>query len=518
MAIAPSGIDLGNGVLADLVRINCRYLLEWRNGGTLYRALSLPLPPQSLSIQSPAPHVVTYTLGKRPVREFGEVRKRTVELNGSSGYDVRIGYTRKGAITSALGPVLLNEFRLFLEDYQKAATSEGDQHTLTFRALDEGYHLLVEPQEITISRDAGQNHFDHAWSLMLDAYDDAEAERPFDDIQSKIDQVTSAIQTAADYVALAGAVVNGSNEFARLFLAPFTALQNLTGALSELSEGIQSILDIPSDLLKQLSNVALDIRQTGARLINDIERFPDSVSQNFVNLMRIVGFAEVIQHEAEAAQIYAPRATITETVTNTPVLLEQSTQAQNTGSTVYRLRLGENLRTLAQRIFNDSELWYELRELNGWLDAERLPSGRPAAAGDIILIPATIENDNSQRLDDPYGTDLKVQSGDLVLKGGDLSLVNNYQNLEQAIRHRLHTIKNETIILKDYGLPEQIGRRINSQSAGLLAAYIREQLVRDTRIESVPVIELFDKGDQLQANLEITPNNGALLNFETKIG
>jgi hypothetical protein len=264
--------------------------------------------------------------------------------------------------------------------------------------------------------------------------------------------------------------------------------------------------------------VARDIRQTGTRLINDIERFPDSVSQSFIDLMRIVGFAEVIQHEAEAAQIYAPQATITETATSTPVLLEQSTQGQNAGSTVYRLRLGENLRTLAQRIFNDSELWYELRELNGWLDAERLPSGRPAAAGDIILIPATIENDNSQRLDDPYGTDLKVQNGDLVLKGGDLNLVNNYQNLEQAIRHRLHTIKNETIILKDYGLPEQIGRRINSQSAGLLAAYIREQLIRDSRIESVPVIELFDKGDQLQANLEITPNNGALLNFETKIG
>jgi len=518
MAVAPVGIDLGSGVLADLARINCRYLLEWRQNGILYRALSLPLPPQSLSIHSPLPHVVTYTLGDKPVREFGRVRKRTIELNGSSGYDARIGYTRKGAVTSAIGPVLLNEFRLFLEDYQQAATNEGVKHTLTFRALDEDYHLLVEPSDITVSRDAGQNHFDHAWSLMLEAYDTTEQDRPFNDLQNQIDFFTSAVQQIADYVAVAGAVVNGSNQFARLFLAPLDALQNITGALNEISEGIQSILDIPSDLLNGLSNAALDIRTTGTRLIDDISRFPDSLAQSFRRLQQIVGLAENIQHLADAAQIDGPRLQNQLSFTAPPPVIEQTTQQISRASTVYRLRLGEDLRTLARRIFGNAEQWTEIRNLNGWLDVNRLPSGRIARAGDLILIPAINEGDTSANISDLYGQDLKVSEGELQIEGNDLVIVNGHRNLEQATRHRLLAINGETPILENYGLPDQIGRRVTAESAGLLAAYIQEQLVKDPRIEAVPVIEVLDTGDQIKAKLEITPSQGALFNFESNIG
>ena len=164
----PSGThDMGNAIFADLARINVRYLLEWRRNGNLFKSISLPLPPKSLQVQQSIPTEITYTLGKDPIREFGRVRHRTIELNGSSGLDARAGYSRSGTIINRKGTVLLDEFRHFIEDYQYYATTEGEQHSLIFIALDEGYHVNCELKDLLINRDAEENHFAFGWTLKI---------------------------------------------------------------------------------------------------------------------------------------------------------------------------------------------------------------------------------------------------------------------------------------------------------------------------------------------------------------
>ena len=52
----------GTGIIADLARINIKYLLEHYQDGSLKKAVALPLPPKAFSVSQEAPSQITYTL------------------------------------------------------------------------------------------------------------------------------------------------------------------------------------------------------------------------------------------------------------------------------------------------------------------------------------------------------------------------------------------------------------------------------------------------------------------------
>lgn len=530
MSQPPAGIK-PTGILAELARVNVKYIVEWRIGGEIYRALPLPLDPSELTVEQVAPSMITYTLGNLPIREIGRYKQRNVIIQGSGGYAPRTGYNRLAEIISQPGSIITREFRIFLEDYQREAEISPQTISrtgilennieLVFRALEEDYNLQVEVDSFSFSRDASQNNFAPAWSLSFNAYMDAEEiDRPFESFQSAIDSVTNAIDLAGAGVALASEAVNGVAGLGRMLLRPLDALANVTSALDSLSEGLRNILDLPSDMMNRLSNTALSLRTTATRLKGDIERFPDSTSAQFKALERAIFGAEEAQMQIESA-IGTTGGQVQDENLDNPALYptpppneEQSTASPSEAQeavTPYRLRQGETLENIARRIFNDADRWTELAQLNGWIDAHRLPSGRLARAGDLILIPSQQEREPQRRGLDPYGTDLMIKNGDLVLSNDDLTLIRNIDNVEQALQHRLKTITNETSLFKRYGLPNIIGKRVSSNLIGLVTAHTREQILLDPRISSIPVIEMSDNGDTITMILDIITKAGGFL-------
>lgn len=528
MSQPPAGIKL-SGVLAELARVNIKYIVEWRIAGEIFRALPLPLDPSEFTVEQTAPATVTYTLGNLPIRELGRFKQRTVILKGSGGYAPRVGYNRLAEIISQSGAIITREFRIFLEDYQKSAeispqtVKNGvleNNVEMIFRALDEDYNLQVEVDSFSFSRSAQDSNFAPNWELSFNAYMDAkEIDRPFESFQSVLDNITNAIDLAGAGVAVASVAVNGVAGLGRMLLRPLDALNNVTSALNELSEGLRDLIDLPSDLLNRVSNTALNLRTTAKRLEGDIERFPDSMSEQSKALKRAIAGAEDAQMQIESV-IGTTGGQVTEEDTEDPSLYpapppnqEISTASQAQASvTSYRLRHGESLESIARRIFNDSDRWVELQDLNGWLDAQRLPSGRLARAGDLILIPSQQELEPQRRGLDPYGVDLNVDlNGELKLGVDDLILIRGIDNVEQAIQHRLKTTINKTPLLKRYGLPNILGRRVSSNLIGLVSAHIREQVLLDSRIESIPAIEFLDDGDSLAVLADIRLQDGGFL-------
>ena len=514
------GVSLGGGVLADLARINCRYILEWHNASGLYRALSLPLPPRAFSITQTGPSVITYTLDGPPVREVGPYRQREITLSGSAGFDARVGYNREGSITVQEGPVILREFRAFLEAYQRATSRKTTQpngtpqNKLIFRALDEDYHLAVEVSSYEQQRDVDGAHFAPDFILRLSAYDDAERVRPFENLHQGIEKIRASIDSVNAAVGLAAVAVEGSLGVADLVLSPLDSLRASAAALDAVSQGLRDALSLPSSIVGNVANTALKLRTSIKQVLRDVDTFPDSFSAQFQALKTAIYGADEAQASAEALAVFAPIRI--EELINDPLEISQSPNLQGipshprTRAEVYRLRLGESLYDIARRLLGDADQWQEIADLNGWLDPFRLASGRLAQAGDLVLIPQLDEGDVIEA-HDLYGEDLKLVNNDLELND-DLATISGPPNLEQAVNLRLSAVIGETPIYESYGLPSTIGLRLSASSGGYLSAHINEQLMRDSRVQNVSIIELQDLGDTLSFDLEILSAESAHLN------
>lgn len=520
------------GIIADLARLNMRYLLEHRINGALKAAVALPLPPQAYTDNGEAPHLITYTLGG-VIREIAPQRRRVVSLTGSSGYDARTGHTREGLITSQPGPVLLAEFKAFIEGYQADAAREGAQGTLTaqigalsssttrerhqllFRAVDEGANYAVEVMSFRIDRDAQNNHFGRGWTLTLEAYDEAQ---PFPSAFSRytdiLNAITGAVNTAAAVVAVGAQAIQGVNSLARLTLGPLDALRNVTAALGEALAGVSSIAALPRDLLRRAGFAAGDVRRDLTRLANDLERFPSATGAAWEALTVALLGADEAQAQLESVSALIPQRVDLDVYTTPPLTATPaSTSPPATPSIPYPLRLGETLEHLAARVLGSAARWVEIAELNGWIDAETLGSGRPARAGDLVLIPlGQSAQPEPTRERDAYGTDLALDTrGDLILRGEDLATVSGPANIEQALGLRLKTTTLELSWAPEYGLPALTGTRISASSAGYVGALVREQIEQDRRIERALLIEVRDAGDTIAIHAEARTTAGAFL-------
>lgn len=526
-----SGISSGAGLLADLARVNVRYLLEWRQHGTLKAAISLPLPPRALTFNTPAAPIITYTLAGEPLRELAPVRARTITLTGSTGYTHRAGYTRRGAITSATGPELLREFRGFLELYQEAAanaptvytqTGASAENELILRALDEDLHARVEPQALTIDSDAASSHTAPTWTASFIAYGEPEPyARPFERYQGAIEGINEAIRRAGAAVAVASLAAQGVTSLARLTLRPLEQLRTITAGIESSLAAVSSLADIPADALGRLTQASLQTRQALTRLSDDLARFPSRTGAAWGALAVAILGADDIQTQAERALALAGRGAViprtpSQALEPAPLNADEPTYTEPQGARpviAVRLEQGETLADLARRIYGEADRWQEIATLNGWQSPTRTASGRPARAGDLVLIeqPAA-QNQDTPPGPDLYRVDLRLDTrGALTFTAGDLATISGPPNVEQAVRLRARTTQGELSHAPTYGLPRSIGRRMTAATSGQLAAIAREQFTRDPRLDRISRLAVRDDGDALALELEIIALDGALL-------
>lgn len=194
----------------------------------------------------------------------------------------------------------------------------------------------------------------------------------------------------------------------------------------------------------------------------------------------------------------------------------------------YQLRQGDSLERLAQRYLGNIERSWDLVDLNGlvypFLDTARdfspsqfrsdefseefrtdiepdrtgVPAG-VAVTGETIWLPsdaAVPPRDVATRTDrdvELFGRDLLLAGGLLVFSGtGDLVTVEGVDNVVQALRNRLATMRGELLLHPDYGMERGLalgieGTRTNAIIAGLETARTVRQ---DPRVAAVRNLEV----------------------------
>ena len=181
----------------------------------------------------------------------------------------------------------------------------------------------------------------------------------------------------------------------------------------------------------------------------------------------------------------------------------------------YELRAGETLLTLANRFMGHPSRWNEIAAVNDAQDAYTKADGTPFAPGDVVLIPAlgsefqTMDADISAEniSEDLIGVDFQIYDGDLNFGAGNqVLLAAGVNNLKQMIERYLKTATEEVTYDPKYGARLAIiGSKINATTAQLIAARVREQLLRDARILEVNDIQVtVDPNHSDTLNLSLT--------------
>lgn len=186
-------------------------------------------------------------------------------------------------------------------------------------------------------------------------------------------------------------------------------------------------------------------------------------------------------------------------------------------------RRGDSLQLIAAREMGDATQWQTLIDYNGLVPpyitddpAQAVPG--VILTGTLILVPAPVPSATATT--DPnavFGTDIKLNKGQLATANGDLDIVSGRDNLKQALGNRIKTERGDLLMHQDYGSlhPRLIGA-VNGPTSGLLAAqYVKAAVQADPRVQSVIAATATVSGDAAQIAVEVQPIAGAPVKVST---
>lgn len=531
---APLSIPTPNsGRLGSLLRVPIDYVLEVYENSQLTSAITLPNVPTDYEQKRPSATVITHTLND-VIREHTENHLTQITLKGVTGYSARLGHTRDGGVSSLLGPKILTEFDIFLNEYQSRCAKKGGLNVhMVFRALNEEVAFKVEPLNWEWNESANGARFSYNWTLELEAYGPAE-ENPLDDIFSP---VTEALRSAQDKInAVAGALELGG-----------AALTNVRGELGEINNTVRSLGRVATatqNAIAGVDNLRTFITHTlPATLVSEAGRFGKAAS----DLVEFgVAFATQRQGEWSDFDDKMYRAVIQPSETArynaltsagllgvTPETLSATEQDKSTPThsgqgavvrgttrahTQYTWRAGDTIQSLAHRAYGDTSRWREIADFNGLRSPRQWGDGAPIMVGDVLSVPQEIEVETRGTVrGDLFGTDISLDlaSKDISFADNDLKLTSGRYNLEQALALRMLTEQGESYILPSYGLPVRVGGTSADREVAYLASHVRGQLLRDSRVRDVRDVSVLIEGDAIAVSVSLSPVSGDAITLVT---
>jgi hypothetical protein len=539
--VAYPGVDIpATGRLAALFRVPIDYVLEVRVQGKITSAISVPNYPGGIVLEQPHATSVRHTLGDEPVREGTVNRTRNITIRGNSGYAARAGYNETGQVIFANGPIIVREFQGFLDNYQKLLAALGeDMVDMVFRAFEEKWNYRCEVGVLVIDRGAERSPTTWDWHVTLKGYLDAPPNDPINllsPVSDWFEEAARTIQLANAYIAVAGNAAQNLRGDLESLRAPLQALQQTGQALQAVTQGSRDLARFPADMVADFSNAAVSFKSAWEDITGG--RFDDPLGVNGWTALQ--GEWELLQTRLG----YAAEDSARESMTvlgysgGSPTDLEASDQRaaavgpldglyprpgprnrrDATETTPVQLRPRENLRDLAERYYGDPDEWIVIAAYNGWQSAHRLGSGRPARRGDWVFIPRRDLSPKLLHETDLYLEDIYLtHDGDLEFIGQDdptgfkmdLRTIRGAANLRQALTGRLTTAAGDSRGFPRYGLPRVVGTGMNSSVAAYVAGHLRDQLLRDSRVDTVQNLSVSDGGDRLVAEGEVTPKDSA---------
>lgn len=485
------------------------YILEVIIGGVATRSFALPLVTNATLQRTPTT-VLTWTLGKEPLREFAGIREQTVQLQGRSGIQFRRGQSADGTALYDDGPSLFRELEQFIRDYEEechnyqqrlapARVSDQSPPRLALRALWEEVDLLVEHKNFSWTRDVASSRHSYTWALNLMAYGKPERgnQPAVADVFRILDTATRAINTVSSYVVQATEFLQDTRSTLDRFREPVKAVFRVAREVRNLASAAQSIRAWPQDFAADAFRVSAESTQA----LYDVwaaTPFFDRAAVRSSMIRAMAPMSEVRRDVLEWMGLNFIRVgggslpETPESATTTQLALTGQTPV-----TQYDVLPGQDLQDVALAVTGDRGQWKTIQALNGMSSPEIMPDGTPLGPGVTLLVPSG--EDTAALGADPYGTDLALgPDGDLVVSGDpavDVATITGPPNLRQALTLRALTTQGTNQAFPQHGFPPALGEAGVGATAGLLASHARSQFARDPRIRRVKRTEVQDAGD-----------------------
>lgn len=178
-----------------------------------------------------------------------------------------------------------------------------------------------------------------------------------------------------------------------------------------------------------------------------------------------------------------------------------------------RVEQGDSLRIIAARELGNPLRWTELIALNDLALPFIVPSSKPADRlpntliwGDVILAPWDGNGKLSPSPQVNLGIDLDLSDGGLHINNGDLAVVIGRDNMIQALRDRILTLRNELVTYPAYGCTIRLALGLaNGPFLDVLAAgWVYEALKEEPRVAVINGVTASSAGDILAANVRVT--------------
>ena len=187
---------------------------------------------------------------------------------------------------------------------------------------------------------------------------------------------------------------------------------------------------------------------------------------------------------------------------------------------------GDTLQRIASRELNDAGRWYELININGlkppYITDDLAQSGNGVLlSGSLIKIPSPNQVVSAET--DPeavFGTDVRLEKGDLGAVDGDLALVSGVDNLGQALRNVVKTEPGELVYHPRYGCSARrlIGEVNGPSNTFIAASFVKRSLQADPRVAKVSRTAVDVNGDSMNIEAEAVAVDGRKVYAEVNYG
>ena len=439
---------------------------------------------------------------------------------------------------------------------------------MIFRGLKEDIHFKVEPKNFRLSRDAKSNRFHYRYELQLDAYgyDDSPQRNPitqfFDDLDSIISLVGGAASVGANIINnINNTYVSRVRESYRNIGNQLDAISNIASATTALGNNIS---------LGFAADTARIAMQAGV-LSNKFNNLVGTEAERQVFETTVV-WGEAVELESVNAALVAssipPETNDPESKLSAGKLRLAMITAQNSGmiargsipldfydrrfnrdditthlkkgewlsneqnlSTIanksgyiefssedrdpriqkhkYTLSTEDNLLFVSRKLFGSEGRAEELRRLNGWLDYHRKADGQFPQVGDEVVYQIRSSTSNPYGENgDIIGIDIRNPERDLIIDDYDLQICSvGVETIEQFIKNTLFTTAGEIPGYPEVGVTTT-GTTIQPEVA---AAYIKNALTADPRIQGIGSFELRQEKDFVYISFDVKLTDGELV-------
>ncbi len=187
---------------------------------------------------------------------------------------------------------------------------------------------------------------------------------------------------------------------------------------------------------------------------------------------------------------------------------------------------GDTLQKIAQRELGDASRWVELAVVNN-LTFPYITDDPSQSNINVLLSGAVIRVPTQRQLasatsdpDHVFGSDVKLERGELSTVNGDLALVSGVSNLSQALHHVIETEPGELLFHPKYGCSVRSfqGEKNIQQGARFAIALVKRSLMEDPRISKVNNALVVVQGDALMIEADAIAVNGKQVSTKVNYG